>query len=105
MEIRPFRANDGMLIKRVRLRSLADAPYAFGLRSFEEEAKLPDSHWHELAAQVGEFDIDPPQRVAQHQHRHRCARDAQLRTRTPADGRFIRTIGASAAGASRVARR
>ena len=53
MEIRPLRADDGMLIKRVRLRSLVDAPYAFGLRSFEEEAALPDSHWHRLAAQVG----------------------------------------------------
>ena len=42
-----------MLIKHVRLRSLADAPYAFGLESFAEEAKLPDAHWHELAAQVG----------------------------------------------------
>jgi hypothetical protein len=40
MKIRPFRADDGMLIKRVRLRSLADAPYAFGVRSFEEKAKL-----------------------------------------------------------------
>ena len=42
-----------MLIKRVRLRSLADAPYAFGVGSFAEEAALPDSHWHQLAAQVG----------------------------------------------------
>src|SRR5918998_1042501 len=53
MDIRPFRADDGMLIKQVRLRSLADAPYAFGVQSFEEEAALPDSHWHQLAAQVG----------------------------------------------------
>ena len=53
MDIRPFRADDGMLIKRVRLRSLADAPYAFGAGTFEEEAALPDSHWHQLAAQVG----------------------------------------------------
>lgn len=53
MDIRPFGADDGMLIKRVRLRSLADAPYAFGLQSFEEEAALPDSYWHQLAAQVG----------------------------------------------------
>ena len=52
MEIRPLRADDGMLIKRVRLRSLVDAPYAFGLRSFEEAA-LPDSHGHQLATQVG----------------------------------------------------
>ena len=53
MEIRAYRADDGMLIKRVRLRSPADAPYAFGPRAFEEEAALPDSHWHRLAAQVG----------------------------------------------------
>jgi hypothetical protein len=53
MEIRPLRADDGMLIKRVRLRSLVEAPYAFGLQTFEEEAALPDSHWHQLAAQVG----------------------------------------------------
>jgi len=53
MEIRPFRADDGMLIKRVRLRSLADAPYAFGAGSFEGEAALPDSYWHQLAAEVG----------------------------------------------------
>src|SRR5688500_10177791 len=53
MEIRPFRVDEGMLIKRVRLRSLADAPYAFGPQSFGEESPLPDSHWHQLAAQVG----------------------------------------------------
>ena len=56
MEIRPFRADDVALIKQVRLLSLADAPYAFGLGSFEEEAALPDSHWHQLAAQVGGLD-------------------------------------------------
>ena len=53
MDIRPFQADDGMLIKRVRLRSLADAPYAFGAGTFAEEAALPDAHWHQLAAQVG----------------------------------------------------
>jgi ribosomal protein S18 acetylase RimI-like enzyme len=53
MQIRPFRADEGMLIKQVRLRSLKDAPYAFGVRSFQEESAFPDSHWHELAAQVG----------------------------------------------------
>lgn len=53
MQIRPLRPDDAMLIKRIRLRSLADAPYAFGPRSFEEESALPDSHWHQLAAQVG----------------------------------------------------
>ena len=40
-------------MKRLRLRSLEDARYAFGPRSFEEEAALPDSHWHQLTAQVG----------------------------------------------------
>ena len=53
MEIRPFQSDDGILIKQVRLRSLVDAPYAFGQQTFEEEVALPDSHWHELAAQVG----------------------------------------------------
>jgi ribosomal protein S18 acetylase RimI-like enzyme len=42
-----------MLIKQVRLRSLLDAPYAFGEQSLAEEAALPDSHWQQLAAQVG----------------------------------------------------
>lgn len=54
MEIRPFQADDGMLMKHVRLRSLADAPYAFGgTQTFVEEAALPDSYWHQLAAEVG----------------------------------------------------
>src|SRR5262245_13040970 len=56
MQIRPFRNDDGMLIKQVRLRSLADAPYAFGEQSFAEESALPDSHWHQLAEQVGGHD-------------------------------------------------
>ncbi len=53
MELRRVCANDGMLIKHVRLRSLADAPYAFGPHAFEEESALPDSHWHQLAMQLG----------------------------------------------------
>lgn len=56
MLIRPFKADEAMLIRQVRLRSLADAPYAFGPQSFAEESALPDSHWHELAAQVGGTD-------------------------------------------------
>src|SRR5688572_20649539 len=52
MDIRPFQSDEGMLIKQVRLRSLADAPYAFGLESFAEEASLPDSICHEVAATV-----------------------------------------------------
>lgn len=53
MHIRPFRADEGMLIKCVRLRSLADAPYAFGVGSFDEESAYPDAYWHALASQVG----------------------------------------------------
>jgi len=53
MTIRPFQPGEGMLIKDVRLRSLKDAPYAFGgLQTFDEEAALPDTHWHQLAAEV-----------------------------------------------------
>lgn len=40
-------------MKDVRLPSLKDAPYAFGgPQTFDEEAGLPDSHWHQLAAEV-----------------------------------------------------
>ena len=53
IELRPICADDGLLIKRVRLRALADAPYAFGPNAFEQEQALPDSHWHRLAAQLG----------------------------------------------------
>jgi len=56
MEVRALRASEGMLIKRVRLRSLLDAPHAFGPGAFDEESALPDAHWHELAAQVGGLD-------------------------------------------------
>lgn len=53
MDIRPFQVDEAMLIKSVRLRSLIDAPYAFGAGSYDAEAAHPDSYWHQLAAQVG----------------------------------------------------
>ena len=56
MHIRPYQPDDGMLYKQVRLASLADAPYAFGEGSFAEESALPDTYWHELAAQLGGAD-------------------------------------------------
>lgn len=56
MQLRSITADDGLLIKRVRLHSLKDAPHAFGVGSFDEESALPDAHWHELAAQLGGCD-------------------------------------------------
>lgn len=54
MHLRPFESTDGMLLKHVRLRSLADAPYAFGgPQTLQEEGALPDSYWHQLAAELG----------------------------------------------------
>lgn len=54
MKIRAFQAGDGLLMKEVRLRSLKDTPYAFGgISTLEDESALPDSHWHQLAAEVG----------------------------------------------------
>jgi GNAT superfamily N-acetyltransferase len=54
MQIRPFQADDGLLMKELRLRCLIDAPYAFGgTKRCEEESALHDAHWHQLAAEVG----------------------------------------------------
>jgi ribosomal protein S18 acetylase RimI-like enzyme len=54
MEIRAFRSDDGMLMKTIRLRALADASYAFGgPETLAQEAAQPDSHWHQVAAEVG----------------------------------------------------
>jgi ribosomal protein S18 acetylase RimI-like enzyme len=54
MDIRTFHTGDGILMKQIRLRALADAPYAFGgTQTLAEESALPDSHWHQLAAEVG----------------------------------------------------
>src|SRR5580658_8258832 len=54
MHIRPLQAEDAMLMKDIRLRSLRDAPYAFGgLVTLEEESALPDSFWYQIAAEVG----------------------------------------------------
>jgi GNAT superfamily N-acetyltransferase len=53
MQIRTARAGDGMLIREVRMRALADAPYAFGgNETLAQEASLPDEHWHQLAREL-----------------------------------------------------
>jgi len=42
-----------MLLKQVRMRALADVPYAFGgPETLVREQALPDSYWHELAREL-----------------------------------------------------
>jgi len=54
MQIRMVNAADGMLLKRMRLRALDDAPYAFGgEETLVQERALPDEHWHTLARELG----------------------------------------------------
>src|SRR5262245_11057544 len=49
MEIRRIRADEGLRLKALRLRALADAPMAFGSTLAREQA-YPDALWHERAA-------------------------------------------------------
>jgi GNAT superfamily N-acetyltransferase len=46
--IRAVRAGEGPDLRELRLRSLADAPWAFA-STVEEESRYPDSRWSELA--------------------------------------------------------
>jgi len=53
MLIRTSQLGDGMLLKQVRMRALADAPYAFGgPETLAREQSLPDQYWHELAREL-----------------------------------------------------
>jgi len=49
MEIRRIRADEGLRLKALRLRALADSPMAFGSTLAREQA-YPDALWHERAA-------------------------------------------------------
>jgi GNAT superfamily N-acetyltransferase len=49
MEIRRIRADEGLQLKALRLRALADSPMAFGSTLAREQA-YPDALWHERAA-------------------------------------------------------
>ena len=49
MEIRRIRADEGLQLKALRLRALADSPMAYGSTLAREQA-YPDSLWHERAA-------------------------------------------------------
>jgi len=44
IEIRRIRSDEGMVLRDLRLRSLIDAPVAFGQR-LDEARALPDAHW------------------------------------------------------------
>lgn len=48
VEVRRIAARDWLLLRDLRLASLADAPQAFGQRH-EEAAKLPDEEWQQTA--------------------------------------------------------
>jgi GNAT superfamily N-acetyltransferase len=50
MTVRRVRRGEGASIRELRLRALADAPYAFG-SSFVEESEYPPERWDVLAAQ------------------------------------------------------
>ena len=53
-ELRTIKAGDGAILKSVTLRSVEDAPYAFGgAETLEEERERPDAQWEELAAECG----------------------------------------------------
>jgi len=47
-EVRQIRANEGLKLRAVRLRALADAPTAFGSTLAQEE-KFPERVWHARA--------------------------------------------------------
>jgi hypothetical protein len=49
MDIRRIRADEGLRLRDIRLRSLADSPMAYGSTLTREEA-YPEAVWHERAA-------------------------------------------------------
>ena len=49
MQIRRIRAEEGLRLKALRLRALADSPMAYGSTLAREQA-YPDALWHERAA-------------------------------------------------------
>ena len=48
MQIRPIRTDEGLQLRDLRLRSLADAPSAFGETLAQAQAR-PEAFWHERA--------------------------------------------------------
>ena len=63
-EVRQIRAEEGLKLRAVRLRALADAPTAFGSTLAQEE-KVPERVWHERAG-GGAIGADRVTFVAEH---------------------------------------
>ena len=55
MNIRRIRAEEGLRLRELRLRALADAPTAFGSTLVEEQAR-PKEDWDQLAAEEASSD-------------------------------------------------
>ena len=54
MLLRTIEIGDGPLLKELTLRSVEEAPYAFGgAGTLEEERQAPDAKWDDLAAECG----------------------------------------------------
>jgi ribosomal protein S18 acetylase RimI-like enzyme len=54
VQLRTIKAGDGPLLKEITLRSVEEAPYAFGgVGTLDEERRRPDSQWDDLAAECG----------------------------------------------------
>jgi GNAT superfamily N-acetyltransferase len=51
MEVRRVRVNEGLCLRALRLRALADAPTAFAV-SLADEQKRPDEYWEDFAREV-----------------------------------------------------
>ena len=54
MLLRGIKSDDGPLLKELTLRSVEEAPYAFGGKhTFEEERNRSDAEWNQFAAEFG----------------------------------------------------
>ena len=54
IQVRSLEADEGALLKRIRLHALSDSPWAFS-SSLAAERSLPDEYWRELVAGIGQF--------------------------------------------------
>jgi GNAT superfamily N-acetyltransferase len=55
LKVRRIRPSDGPLLRRLRLRSLQDAPEAYG-QTLQEAVALPDAHWQGASREASQGD-------------------------------------------------